>query len=69
MKAKTETLISHVHFHEEKNRAWDMQAHEMNYIRQKNKDKDLMDIMYDCYRLGFAKGEMKAKEERKENNE
>jgi NifB/MoaA-like Fe-S oxidoreductase len=66
---KTETLITHIHFNEAAYSAWDFQAHEMNYIRQKNKDKDLMDIMYDCYRLGFAKGEMKAKEGRKENNE
>lgn len=39
---------------------YDMTANEMLYIKEYNENKlghyDLADIMYDAYKLGFAKG-------------
>ena len=70
--SKTESLIAHTHFQGDKNMKWDLSAREMNYIKTRQRyshdDKaepdDLMNIMYDCYKLGFAKGLLKAQEER-----
>lgn len=43
---------------------YDMTAVEMQYIKESNEKKlghiDLADIMYDAYKLGFAKGLEKA---------
>ena len=39
---------------------WDMNAHEMNAIKEMNINKlghvDILDLMYDSYKLGFSKG-------------
>ena len=67
---KTSTLIDHVHF-KDLDDIWDLNVTEINYIKQRNKDKKdaAWDCMYDIYKLGFAKGLLKAQEERKESNE
>ncbi len=53
----TEYLISHTYFSD--NQESDMTAKEMQYIKLRNEKKlghlDLADVMYDCYRLGYAK--------------
>jgi len=39
---------------------WDMTADEMQYIKESNENKlghiDILDLMYDAYKLGFSKG-------------
>lgn len=74
---KTESLIKHTHF-STKDSKWDLTASEMKYIRlrqsfvpdeDKPESEDILNIMYDCYKLGFAKGLLKAQEEGKESNE
>ena len=58
MKHNAEYLISHVYLSDKPES--DMTAKEMDYIKRTNEKKlghlDLMDVMYDAYKLGFAKG-------------
>ena len=45
---------------------YDLKASEINIIRERNFDKlghvDVLDLMYDSYSLGYAKGLIKGKE-------
>lgn len=58
MKHNTEYLINHVYLSDSPES--DMTAKEMQYIKEYNENKlghiDLADIMYDAYKLGYAKG-------------
>ena len=46
-------LIDKIHLQNQP--LYDLHASEIQYIRNKNECKDLTDLMYDCYKLGFAR--------------
>jgi hypothetical protein len=61
---KASVLIDKVHLQNDP--LYDLRSSDMQYIHNKNKDKDLTDLMYDCYKLGFARGLQKAESEQTE---
>ena len=34
---------------------YDLRSSDIQYIHTKNKDNDITSVMYDCYKLGFAR--------------
>lgn len=62
---KASVLIDKVHLQNDP--LYDMTSSDLQYIRNRNKERnDLVDLMYDCYKLGFARGLQKAESEQTE---
>ena len=69
---KTESLIDSSHL-SQLDDIWDLSAKEITHIQHKYKDdcrngdysQYIMNVMYDCYKLGFSKGTLKAQTDNK----
>ena len=55
---KASVLIDRTHLSNDP--LFDLRTSDMQYIHARTKDKDEVSLMYDCYKLGFARGLLKA---------